>query len=652
MRFLSKKSKVKAHLYVDFVNVCALRGSKHNQEHKPHHMAIFHFTAKIIGRSSGRSSTSASAYRAGVKITDRRTGMIFDFTRKSGCDDSVILAPENAPAWVYDRSELWNRVEEKENRKDSQVCREMEFALPRDLTREQMKALALDFVKNQFVNEGMIADVAFHKLNTGNPHCHVMLTMREISPNGFGQKVRAWNERELVEKWRESWATHANKALKEAGHSDRIDHRTLIEQAHEAAQVGDMDKARELDRLPMFHEGYGPRAQFIHADNIERMGENWKKKEEWDAIEAQAMAEARLMAPYSDARPQTTTTKELTHETEQQPTRRWVRTVRTVGSNSSRPIERPITERSLDAQRMRSYRDGSQPVLSLSRGDNFAIIKPRWRPKRVSSSVRGNEQGHTSDSAPLHLASGITKQNLYTLGRKQSPALIPSPALAPAPALVGQQAKTAVAKIVSVKNSPLKQLARDDEAMREWARNKENTTAINWFWADKNAQIAKKWLDEHKDEESRRMDVRDQLKRKLTLEEINYQKWKTSNPEPKRYFWNKAKWEEWEQSRKKALTPVKNALEKYELAFAQADLVVSQQLQRQRDEKQKEFDRCIKNRQAIALLPSEKHEQQHLFNKFPERPTATTTDTDIRDIANRRKTLQKSEVSTFKPKGM
>jgi len=126
---------------------------------------------------------------------------------------------------------LWNDVEAFEVRKDAQLAREVEFALPREMTQAQGIELARDFVQAEFVDRGMIADLNVHwdmaEDGTPKPHAHVMLTMRSVDENGFGQKVRDWNRTETVERWRERWAKLANERLAELDIDARIDHRSL-----------------------------------------------------------------------------------------------------------------------------------------------------------------------------------------------------------------------------------------------------------------------------------------------------------------------------------------------------------------------------------------------------------------------------------------
>jgi Ti-type conjugative transfer relaxase TraA len=141
------------------------------------------------------------------------------------------MLPEDAPEEWRDRERLWNDVEAFEVRKDAQLAREVEFALPREMTQAQGIELARDFVQAEFVDQGMIADLNVHwdmaEDGTPKPHAHVMLTMRSVDENGFGQKVRDWNRTEMVERWRERWAELANERLAELDIDARIDHRSL-----------------------------------------------------------------------------------------------------------------------------------------------------------------------------------------------------------------------------------------------------------------------------------------------------------------------------------------------------------------------------------------------------------------------------------------
>jgi hypothetical protein len=261
-------------------------------------MAIYHLSCKAIGRNQGRSATAAAAYRAAVRIEDARTGMVFDYSRKRGVDGSEILTPDGSNP---ERGALWNSVEQSETRVDAQVAREVEVALPRELTPEQMMATVRAFVSDQFTSLGMIADIAFHHLTDSNPHSHILLTMREKQGDGFGLKRRDWNDRSLLHQWRARWAHFANAALVEAGHAGRIDHRTLIEQAAEAEINGLHNDAIALDRQPTIHERGNPNAR-QHNDSVRQS--NAERQSEWQAIEQAARNDVRSTPAPVDESPQ------------------------------------------------------------------------------------------------------------------------------------------------------------------------------------------------------------------------------------------------------------------------------------------------------------------------------------------------------------
>jgi len=197
-------------------------------------MAIYHFSAKVIGRSSGSSAVAAAAYRSASELFDERLQRHHDFSNKTGVTHSEVMLPEGAPEHLADRTTLWNAVEAGEKRKDAQLAREIEFSIPREMTRDQGVSLARGFVKHEFVDRGMIADLNVHwdKAEDGSPkpHAHVMMTMREVGPEGFGNKVVPWNDRALLQHWREAWGAHVNERLTELGINARIDHRSYAEQ--------------------------------------------------------------------------------------------------------------------------------------------------------------------------------------------------------------------------------------------------------------------------------------------------------------------------------------------------------------------------------------------------------------------------------------
>ena len=233
-------------------------------------MAIYHCSIKIISRGKGKSAVAAAAYRSGEKLVNEYDGAIHDYTRKGGIVHTEILLPDNAPPAFSDRSALWNAVERIEKAKNAQLAREIEIALPHELTREQGVSLVREYVKDNFVAAGMCADVCLHDKNDGNPHAHILLTMRPIEQDGaWGAKQKKeyvldrdgnkiydpkkrqykcksvpatdWNEQTKAEEWRAAWAEHINRYLEQAGHTERVDHRSY--------------KRQGIDKIPTVHMG-------------------------------------------------------------------------------------------------------------------------------------------------------------------------------------------------------------------------------------------------------------------------------------------------------------------------------------------------------------------------------------------------------------
>lgn len=224
-------------------------------------MAIYHLSIKIISRGKGKSTVAAAAYRAGETITNEYDGIIHDYTRKSGIVHTEILLPEHAPKEYADRSILWNAVEQIEKNKNSQLAREIELALPVELSREQNIFLVCEYVKRNFVEAGMCADVCVHDKDDGNPHAHILLTLRPFEQDGswgtksrkeylldkHGERIRLksgefktrkidmmdWNEQTKAGEWRAAWAVAVNAALERQGLEERVDHRSFLRQGKE-----------------------------------------------------------------------------------------------------------------------------------------------------------------------------------------------------------------------------------------------------------------------------------------------------------------------------------------------------------------------------------------------------------------------------------
>lgn len=219
-------------------------------------MATYHFTVRLIKRSQNKSAVAAAAYRAGERYFDERHDRTWDYGNKQVAY-STILTPEHAGVWAKDRETLWNTVQNKERQwKNGQLARDVEIALPRELSLEKNIELIERFAQRHFVDLGMIADVNIHeeKASDGgmNPHAHIMLTMKALDENTGelkSAKERAWNKKALLKSWREEWANIVNEAYEKNGIEEMVDHRTLEEQG--------------IDREPEIHVGF-------HAHDIEQ----------------------------------------------------------------------------------------------------------------------------------------------------------------------------------------------------------------------------------------------------------------------------------------------------------------------------------------------------------------------------------------------
>ena len=244
-------------------------------------MAIYHLSVKTISRSAGRSATAAAAYRAGVEITDGRTGEIHDYTRKGGVESAGLVLPAGAPEWAADRAALWNAAEQAETRKNSTVAREFEIALPEELSPAGRQRLALDLAREIVDCHGCAADVAIHapgkEGDNRNHHAHILLSTRRLGPEGFTGKTRELDDQktgpQTVAQWRERFASLQNERLREAGIEARVDHRTL--------------EAQGIDRVPTRH--LGPAATGYER----RTGEPSRKRMDFEAEAADRLARAR-----------------------------------------------------------------------------------------------------------------------------------------------------------------------------------------------------------------------------------------------------------------------------------------------------------------------------------------------------------------------
>ena len=232
-------------------------------------IAIYHCNIGIVSRGKGKSAVAAAAYRSGEKITNEWDGMTHDYTRKRGVVHTEILLPPHAPPSFSDRAALWNSVELYEKAGNAQLAREIDAALPIELSREEQIRLVREYCSSQFVYRGMCVDFAIHDTGSGNPHCHIMLTMRPLDERGAwaakskkeydldenGERIRlpsgrykthkvdltGWNDKGNALLWRKAWADISNAYLERAGRPERIDHRSNAE--------------RGIDELPTVHMG-------------------------------------------------------------------------------------------------------------------------------------------------------------------------------------------------------------------------------------------------------------------------------------------------------------------------------------------------------------------------------------------------------------
>jgi hypothetical protein len=269
----------------------------------------YRFGGDVVRRSAGHSSVAAAAYQAAEQILDERTGEVYRYRRKQHVYGSEILAPANAPDWVYDRKRLWNENERREKRHDSQLARLFVLSFPACMTHEQKMTAARLFLQRECVSKGMIADVAYHDFtgkDAHNPHAHVLLTMRDVTAQGFAQKNRSWNSKDQFRDWRKKWADHLNVHLEQGGHQQRVDHRSYQDQGidrtptrHEGRAVAAIRRANEKAA----QEGKPAKSTWLidHNDEIKRLNaellEDYRLLKEMEQTAEQDNAPVKRIAP-------------------------------------------------------------------------------------------------------------------------------------------------------------------------------------------------------------------------------------------------------------------------------------------------------------------------------------------------------------------
>nr|WP_054758072.1 MobQ family relaxase [Liquorilactobacillus satsumensis] len=244
-------------------------------------MAIFHMNFQNISAGKGRSAIAGAAYRSGEKLFDQKEGRSYFYAR-SVMPESFIFTPRNAPKWANNREQLWNEVEKKDRKSNSRYAKEFNVALPVELSADEQKELLTKYVQENFVDQGMIADVAIHRDHPDNPHAHVMLTNRPFNLDGTWGGLKAktqyikdengeqlltksgfpkqrkiwlvdWDKEEKINEWRKNWAVSVNQSLAQKNIPDRISEKSFVDQ--------------EIQGTPTQHEGINSQRQNRKAFN-------------------------------------------------------------------------------------------------------------------------------------------------------------------------------------------------------------------------------------------------------------------------------------------------------------------------------------------------------------------------------------------------
>lgn len=228
-------------------------------------MAIYHASVKSFSRGKGESSIAAAAYRAGLDLVDTKTRGLHRFSFRKGVAAHFMLAPAGAPAWCSDARVFWDANEAWETRQNARVAREIEVSLPSELSPDRRQSLALELGQLLVDRYKAVVLVAIHlpsqQGDNRNHHVHLLMSAREVGPEGFGARAgaefdaRGGRGAEEVRAIRALVSETINASLASAGLEDRVDHRSLKDQARAAEAVGDFEKAAELSRPPTKHIG-------------------------------------------------------------------------------------------------------------------------------------------------------------------------------------------------------------------------------------------------------------------------------------------------------------------------------------------------------------------------------------------------------------
>lgn len=230
-------------------------------------MSTYYFSVSMISRGKGQSAVASASYRSGEKLYSELDMETKAYRPRTVQPESFIEAPEHAPEWVYNRERLWNEVEWKESKANSQLAREVRLALPIELDDETQRELLQEFVRDNFVKRGMVADVNIHRDVEHNPHAHIMLTVRPFNENGEweakkkreyikdeegnfvlddkGKKkfktvnLTDWDKKETLVEWRKNYAEIVNEYYKKHNIKESVSHESYAKQG--------------LEKLPKHH---------------------------------------------------------------------------------------------------------------------------------------------------------------------------------------------------------------------------------------------------------------------------------------------------------------------------------------------------------------------------------------------------------------
>lgn len=296
-------------------------------------MAQYRLSITRASRKDGRAATAMAAYRAGAYIEDRRTGLVFDYTRKGGILHTEIIGPEGTPAWAYDRSELWNRSEYADRRGDAQIAREVQLSLPYEMNHDQRREITLEYARYLSDRFQVAVDVAIHEPNRDgderNHHAHLLLCTRPFDDEGktgFGNKNReldAVSQRKLGqstvgEELRERWTSILNNGLERAdirtddGALVVLDHRSYERQGIDleatvklGVSASAIDRRGGISERGRLNEEIAARNELRRRadtetrdieNNLQRLQQQREQSTEWTATTHHARAGRELTA--------------------------------------------------------------------------------------------------------------------------------------------------------------------------------------------------------------------------------------------------------------------------------------------------------------------------------------------------------------------